>query len=460
MAQAVVYDHLVDPGILACAPAGAELVDVGKKPGQSSRQAQINQLLVTLSGRFDRVVRLKGGDPFVFGRGGEEAAHLAEAGVAYEVVPGVTSAIAVPAYAGIPVTHRGASQGFVVLTGHQEQGGTPEYPWGVLAASGLTIVVLMGVAHRHHIAEALLGAGMAPATPVAAVMWGTTIRQREVRTNLGELSGLQVEAPAVLVIGKAAALDFERRHLPTLAGLRILVAGEDEPGAQLKKLLASRGAVVDCISPSGPRTPALGAGVALETALERIGSYDLLAIESASAIDAILSRLGDARRLAGTPLATIGEESARRFAELYLPSRPIDDLEMTDEFGSPSPPAKRRALLVHSGAIPPMQAESLRARGWDVDAIPHGFGYARHGALPDLVLFTSPDAVQGFMAAHGRDALPEHHGSIGPATSKAMDAFAITVDFEADPPEADGLVRACERWRAGPPPDCRLPAPG
>ncbi|HEY3811044.1 MAG TPA: uroporphyrinogen-III C-methyltransferase, partial [Acidimicrobiales bacterium] len=173
VADVVVHDRLADAGLLDLVPPGARRVDVGKAPGGPVHQDEINALLID-EGRAGRtVVRLKGGDPFVFGRGGEEALALAEAGVPFEVVPGITSAVAVPAYAGVPVTHRGLATSFTVVTGHSRHAIDRETNWEALAAAGGTIVVLMGVAHRETVAARLLAGGLAPDTPVLAARWGT-----------------------------------------------------------------------------------------------------------------------------------------------------------------------------------------------------------------------------------------------------------------------------------------------
>ena len=205
-ADVVVYDRLIDQRVLDLVGPGAELIAVGKFPGQSCRQDDINRLLVSLAGR-GTVVRLKGGDPFVFGRGGEEAMALAEAGIPYEVVPGLSSATSVPAAAGIPVTHRGTAASFTVVTGHR-QPGAPDVDWEALARVGGTIVVLMGVAPRAEIARRLIAGGLAADTPVTAVEWGTHDRQRSVRTDLARLGVTDVANPATIVIGAVAGLDL------------------------------------------------------------------------------------------------------------------------------------------------------------------------------------------------------------------------------------------------------------
>jgi uroporphyrin-III C-methyltransferase len=205
-ADVVVYDRLIDQRVLGLVGPGAELIAVGKFPGQSCRQADINRLLISLADRGS-VVRLKGGDPFVFGRGGEEAIALAEAGIPYEVVPGLSSVTSVPAAAGVPVTHRGLAASFTVVTGHR-QPGAPDVDWEALARVGGTIVVLMGVATRGDIARRLLAGGLAPDTPVTAVESGTLDRQRTVRTDLDGLASADITNPATIVIGDVAGLDL------------------------------------------------------------------------------------------------------------------------------------------------------------------------------------------------------------------------------------------------------------
>jgi uroporphyrin-III C-methyltransferase len=205
-AEVIVHDALVSPDVLALVSPDAELIDVGKRPGQGVAQEETNALLVRLVGEGKRVVRLKGGDPFVFGRGGEEAITLAQAGIACEVVPGITSAVAAPAAAGIPVTYRGLSAHFTVVTGHRQHGETP-VNWRALGEGGGTLVVLMGVAHRDEIAAELMAGGLPGDTPVAAIRRASTAEQSVARCRLDALAALDIDSPATLVIGAVAALD-------------------------------------------------------------------------------------------------------------------------------------------------------------------------------------------------------------------------------------------------------------
>ena len=207
-ADTVVYDRLVDPVVLDLAPPWAELICVGKTPGAPSpSQDEINAILVDRGRRFGCVVRLKGGDPFVFGRGGEEATALRGAGLEVEVVPGVTSAVAAPAAAGIPVTLRGVSSGFTVVTAHQDPSSGRWLDWDALARAGTTLVILMGATRAEQIADRLRAGGMAADTPVAVISAATTSSQIVARTDLSGLRRLRVASPATIVVGAVAAED-------------------------------------------------------------------------------------------------------------------------------------------------------------------------------------------------------------------------------------------------------------
>ena len=205
-ADVVVHDRLVGPEILGLIRPGVPRVDVGKIPGTTHSQAAINETLVSLGRRYECVVRLKGGDPFVFGRGGEEALVLRDAGIAVEVVPGISSSFAGPLLAGVPVTHRGLSHGVTVVTGHAEDGRAVDFRQ--LANPDLTLVVLMGVSRRAEIASELIDGGLGAFTPLAVIERAASPTQRVVRSTVGELAALDVVNPAVIVIGPVAALDL------------------------------------------------------------------------------------------------------------------------------------------------------------------------------------------------------------------------------------------------------------
>ena len=232
-AEVVVYDRLLSESLLDYAPDNAVKVDVGKIPGQHQvTQEAINRLLVDYGQAGKRVVRLKGGDPFLFGRGGEEALALVEAGVAFEIVPGVTSAIAVPAYAGIPVTHRGSAVGVTIITGHEMEGKDKAgVDWAAIGNSGdNTLVILMGISNLKLIVAQLLQHGFDPSTPAAVIENGTTSRQRIVRdvlsglVQLAEVTGC--EAPAVIVVGRVVELQPKLKWQPgklPLCGKKVLI---------------------------------------------------------------------------------------------------------------------------------------------------------------------------------------------------------------------------------------------
>lgn len=203
-ADVVLYDRLVSPQILALARPGAELIDVGKRPGGSHTQDVLNELLVTVAESGRRVVRLKGGDPFVFGRGGEEVEVLSRRGIVFGVVPGISSALAGPAAAGIPVTHRSVARAVTIVTGHEALASHP-VNWRAVADVGGTLVVLMGVERRGEIVRQLCAGGFDEHTPVAVVMDATTDRQRVWSGRLDELALAEVSSPAVIVIGAVAA---------------------------------------------------------------------------------------------------------------------------------------------------------------------------------------------------------------------------------------------------------------
>jgi len=204
-ADVVVHDRLVSAAILELAAPWAEMIDVGKRPaGPADAQTRIHDILIDRARRFDCVVRLKGGDPFVFGRGGEEALELRAAGVDVAEVPGITSAIAAPAAAGIPVTMRGVSSGFTVVTGHTDPAQDPTLDWGALARAGTTLVILMGASRAALISASLIDGGMAPSTPVAVIHSATTADEHVQRSTLAELGDLDVRNPATIVIGEVA----------------------------------------------------------------------------------------------------------------------------------------------------------------------------------------------------------------------------------------------------------------
>jgi uroporphyrin-III C-methyltransferase len=211
-ADVVIHDRLVSHELLELAPPGVRLIDAGKSPGTSDSQSEITAQLIEYGRTGQNVVRLKGGDPFLFGRGGEEAEALDRAGVAYEVVPGVSSALAAPAAAGIPVTHRGLASSVTVVTGHVGDSAAGGVDWASLGRAGGTLVILMGMSERARISAALVSSGRDPDTPVAVVHWGTTARQQVVRSTLDGLAAVELPAPSVIIVGPVAGMDLGSGH--------------------------------------------------------------------------------------------------------------------------------------------------------------------------------------------------------------------------------------------------------
>lgn len=318
-AQVVVYDRLVSSDILALIPPGAEKIDVGKESSHHLvPQEQINKILLDKAREGKRVVRLKGGDPFLFGRGGEELELLEENGIPYQVVPGVTSALSVPAYAGIPVTHRDFCSSVHIITGHARAGARLQINYEALCRAGGTLVFLMGVTALPQICQGLLDAGMSPGMPAAVVERGTLPQQRKVVSTLEQLpqeaKQAQIKSPAVIVVGKVCELSqrfdwFDR--LP-LKGRQIIVTRPADRSGTLCGRLRQLGASVTgypCI-----RTVARDDCPELDRAIEHLDSYRWLVFTSPAGPPVFFDRLHsagrDARALAGVKLAAIGPKTA------------------------------------------------------------------------------------------------------------------------------------------------------
>lgn len=455
-ADVVVYDRLSVESLLELAPPDAERISVGKTPrGPSVPQAEINALLVEKGKAGLEVVRLKGGDPFVFARGGEEAAALAEAGVPFEVVPGVTSAIAVPAYAGIPLTHRGLATSFTVVTGHEDPWAASETDWEAVARMGRTggtIVVLMGVATRAAIAERLLAGGMAPDTPVAAVRWGTRPEQRTQRTTLAELGTTPLEPPATIVIGPVAGLDLAWFEARPLFGLRVVVTRAREQAPELGARLRALGAEVvevPAIEVVGPDD----GGAALAEAAARVHTYDWVVFTSVNAVARFVPLLRDARAFGPARIAAIGPGTAEALAARNLLADLVPDrfvAEALVEAFPPASPTGGRVLLPRAAVARDVLPEGLRAKGWEVDVVA---AYRTVPARPsetaleaarraDAICFTSSSTVTNYLAVAGREGVPSLVACIGPVTAATAREAGLTVDVVAEVHTISGLVDA------------------
>lgn len=454
MADVVVYDRLSVGALLELAPPEAERISVAKSAGQAVLpQDDINALLVEKAKQGLTVVRLKGGDPFVFARGGEEAAALAAAGLHYEVVPGVTSAIAVPAYAGIPVTLRHSSTSFTVITGHEDPDKSDEVNWEAAAQLGGTIVILMGVGRLPKIVDRLLAGGLAPDTPAAAIRWGTRPEQHTVRSTLSAIAREPLASPSVIVVGQVAAMDLSWFESRPLFGKSVIVTRPRHQSSVLADRLRDEGANA-LIVPTIEIVDPLDEGAALSAAVEQLSSYDWVVLTSANGAQRFCERLRDGRDLAGVKLAAIGPGTAEVLADYNLvadlvPERFIAE-SLLEAFPLPHENDQRRVLLARAAVARDVLPDGLRELGWHVDVVD---AYRTIPVEPtdaereriidaDIVTFTSSSTVENWVAAFGIDTLPNVVACIGPITADTARRAGLRVDVIADVHTIDGLVDA------------------
>jgi uroporphyrinogen III methyltransferase / synthase len=470
--DAVVYDALANPDLLARREGDSrpapELHFVGKRggDGRSSRQEDINDLLVRLGREGKRTVRLKGGDPLVFGRGSEEAQALAAAGVPFEIVPGVTAGIAAPAYAGIPVTHRGLATSVTFVTGHEDPAkDETQTDWAALARAGGTIVLYMGVKRLPEIAAALAAGGLPADTPAAAVQWGTYAKQRTVLATLATLAeraeAARLGEPVIVVIGRAVQLREEIAWFDTrpLFGRRVVVTRAAAQAGALSERLRALGA--DVLEMPATRVEPLDPAP-LAAALARLGEYDWMAFTSQNAVRLVWEALRaaglDARALAGVRVCAVGSATgeallARGIAVDVVPIRFVAEGVLEALAGRTDVQGARVLYATAEGARDVLPA-GLRALGAVVDVVPvyrsapDGAGAEQlrqalaDGAV-DLVTFTSASTVHGYVQAVGAElARRAPAASIGPVTSEAARAAGITVAVEAAESTIPGLVAA------------------
>jgi uroporphyrinogen III methyltransferase/synthase len=453
-ADVVVYDRLSVSDLLDLAPPDAERISVAKSAGRAVMgQEDINALLVEYGLNGRTVVRLKGGDPFVFARGGEEAAALAAAGVHYEVVPGVTSAIAVPAYAGIPVTLRHSSTSFTVITGHEDPEKGGELDWDAVARLGGTIVILMGVGRLAKITARLLDGGLAPDTPVAVVRWGTRPDQHTVRGTLATIAAESLEAPSVIVIGQVAAFDLSWFESRPLFGTRVVVTRPKHQVSALRRRLVEEGAdpvVVPTIEIADP----IDGGAAVRSAVADLRRYDWVVFTSANGAGRFCDQLRDARDMGGVRIAAIGPGTAEALADHNLvadlvPERFIAE-SLLEAFPLPHDHEHRRVLLARAAVARDVLPDGLRAMGWEVDVVDV---YRTLPVVPtdeqrdavkgaDIVTFTSSSTVENWIRAFGVDTVPPIVACIGPITADTAHRAGIRVDVIAEVHTIDGLVDA------------------
>ncbi|MHB8191438.1 MAG: uroporphyrinogen-III C-methyltransferase [Ferrimicrobium sp.] len=444
-AEVVVVDYLVDQRILAHLSPTARLIDVGKRPGLPFSQQAINDLLVELSRQYSVVVRLKGGDPFLFGRGGEEVESLLRSGAAVEVVPGVSSALSVPAFAGIPVTHRGIADGCLVITGHRRADEPLAYDWEALVRAKLTIVVLMGVNSRGVIASGLLGAGMSESTPVAVLTWGTRPEQTEMRTTLGSLAACDMRSPSVIVIGLVAEIDLDWRASRPLHGMSvILTRAASQAGALVHRLEELGASVVS--APTIEIVDPKDGGEALQRALCRLDQFEWIVFTSPNAVERTLNRIDDLRRLGSIKIAVIGPGTAaaleaRQLIYDLMPSRFVGEA-LAEAF----PQGHGKVLFPRAQVARDVVPVFLRSKGWEVETVaayqtvePDTRIEAERIASASIAVFTSSSTVDGFVSLYG-GTRPRVTLAIGPITARRLDDHGFGADIVAEEFSIDGVV--------------------
>ena len=469
-ADVVVYDRLVSSELLNHAPEQAERIFAGKSPqAKALTQDEINALLVERGLAGQRVVRLKGGDPFVFGRGGEEALALVTAGVPFEVVPGVTSAVAAPAYAGVPVTHRGLASSFAVVTGHEDdEKDEQSVDWAALAAAVDTLVVLMGAAALDGVAKRLVAGGRAADTPAVSVEWGTTTEQRSVAAPLAGIATAVREAklgtPLLTVIGPSAGLHqqldwFEGRPL---FGRRVLVTRARHQASALADLLRREGA-----SPIELPTIELAKvadDATLDAMVRRLEARDYAwcLLTSTNAVewlyDEVVQRGHDARLFAGCRIGALGEATAAALRQRGIVAE-LTAGEFTSDgllAAMPADLSGASVLLPRGDGASPGLVAGMKQRGATVDEVvlyesrapsepdTEALRLLREGRI-DVVTFASSSSVRNLKALLGadferlRDVIV---ACIGPVTAATARDLGLTVTVEPATHTIPALVAA------------------
>lgn len=489
-ADVVVYDRLTHPALLSYVAQRAERVYVGKASAHHSmKQPEINALLVERAQRGLKVVRLKGGDPFVFGRGGEEADECQIEGIPFEIVPGVTSAIAAPAYAGIPITHRDAASSFAVITGHerddQRESGTrepgraePRRDWAKIAHGADTLIFLMGVEALPEISARLIEYGRDPVTPVALVQWGTWTRQRVVVGNLSTIVDIVKQAgltpPAVCVVGEVVKLRdslrwFDNPMTRPLFGKRIVVTRAREQASELSDLLRVRGA--DPVEFPVIRIQRMRDPAPLDEALSRLTSFDWMIVTSANTVPILAERMEtmriDARAFAGLKIAAIGPataEAMRMHLGLradYVPSEAVAEAVLAQ--WPDNQMTGKRVLLPRAAEARELLPEGLEALGATVEVIAAYQTLADSDASEEFLLqleqgkldaitFTASSTVKNFARSLAdvsdrplSDLLKNITlAAIGPVTGAALRDLGLLPSLIAEEHTIPGLVSALE----------------
>jgi uroporphyrinogen III methyltransferase/synthase len=467
-ADVVLHDKLIGPELLEIVRPGAQRIFVGKWRGTHAwKQEDINESLVQHARAGLRVVRLKGGDPFVFGRGGEECEHLARAGVPFEVVPGITAAFGAPSAAGIPLTHRGMSRSFALVTGHAEPPDASAIDFEALARVE-TIAIYMGVKNLAANCQGLMDAGMNPRTPAAVIEDGTRPTQRTIvgtlQTIANRVEGQDLRPPAMVLIGEVVRMRehiewFERRPLH---GQVIAVTRMRDQSEGLSGQLAALGAEV--IEAPTIELGALEDYGAVDAALRRLPEYQWLVVTSANGVDAVFARLArlglDARALGGLEVAAVGSATAARFGEHgirpdLVPSEAVGEA-LAESLISRSVRG-RRVLMLRAEVARRTINQALQGAGAIVDdlaiyrtvcprELPEVFLSRLERNEIDWITLTSPSSFNNLLTLLGPDRAGCLYNvklaSIGPVTTQAIRDRGYLESVEADPHDAGGLVAA------------------
>ncbi len=470
-ADAVVYDRLINPSLLNWARKEAELVDVGKERGRHSwPQQKINDLLVKLASQGKTVARLKGGDPFVLGRGGEEALTLRENNLLFEIIPGVTSAVAAPAYAGIPVTHRGIAASFAVITGHEDP--TKEHSsinWANLASGMDTLVFLMGMENLGFISSQLIKNGRPAGTPVALISHGTLSSQKTVVGNLGNIvetaQASGIKAPAVIVVGGVVSLREKLRWFDNkpLFGKKVLITRPRRQSVALSAALEREGA-----EPVEAPTIEINLNSrVIGNVINRLGDFDWLVFTSANGVAAFYEAVSekglDSRVLAGLKICAIGPATAHALASEGVRADLVP-AEFSTEGILASLKGKRIAgksfLLLRADLATTELEDELERRGASVkrlsvyrtvlaSKVDDELKEKLAGSGIDIIMFTSASTVKGFYNLMGKDFSSLGNpviACIGPVTAAAAKKLGLKVDVAAEEHTIDGLIAAVKEY--------------
>lgn len=472
-ADVIVYDHLLDTALLEAAPSYAEKIYVGKVAGKHAKlQVEINRLLVDKAKEGRIVVRLKGGDPFVFGRGGEEAQVLAENGIPFKVIPGITSAVAVPAYAGVPVSHRGVASSFAVITGHEDPAKeSSSINWEKLAGGVDTLVFLMGVKNLPLIVEKLVEYGKDKNTPVAVIKNGTRPNQEMVTGNLGNImekaSQNGITAPAVIIIGEVVSLRDKLRWFDNqpLFGKRVLVTRSRHQASKLSRLLTECGAMPVEL-PAIDIQP-LADYKELDESIAKLADYQWIIFTSTNGVEAFWQRITnlkkDSRSLSNIAIGAIGPATAQALAErgitadympqVYTGEGIIKGLKNRNING-------KRILLPRADIADNELVDGLRGIGAEVDEVAayrtvtateeagKAVKMVTSGEI-DVITFASSSTVTNFMMAFGKqkpDINKAIVACIGPKTKETAVNAGLNVDILATEQTIPGLVEAIEEY--------------